>query len=132
MGGSYWLLAVSSSKPQRTQRTQSKRTTLRIVIPSGADRSRGTMPLPLSVRFRLLAACLQFLKILSVPLCLCGEVVLAESGSEAQSSNGPMAELHWLDQKIPGGEQGGGDIAALENDALDAYSRVVTSVAARG
>src|SRR5438445_1072516 len=42
-----------------------------------------------------------------------------------------MAELHWLDQKIPGGEPGGGDIAALENEALDAYSRVVTSVAAR-
>src|SRR5438876_12009069 len=89
------------------------------------------MPLPLSVRFRLLAACLQFLKILSVPLCLCGEVVLAESGSEAQSSNGPMAELHRLNQKIPGSEPGSGDIAALENDALDAYSRVVTSVAAR-
>ena len=42
-----------------------------------------------------------------------------------------MAEVHRLDHKIPGGEPGGGDIAALENDALDAYSRVVTSVAAR-
>src|SRR5436190_6633714 len=42
-----------------------------------------------------------------------------------------MAELHWLDHKIPGGGPGGGDIAALENEALDVYSRVVTSVAAR-
>ncbi|HTC77225.1 MAG TPA: trypsin-like peptidase domain-containing protein, partial [Terriglobales bacterium] len=42
-----------------------------------------------------------------------------------------MAEVHWLNQKIPGSEPGGGDIAALENEALDAYSRVVTSVAAR-